>query len=143
MLARSRRLGRAPELTMLMVASATAPSVPAWSQPAPPAMLGASLCGVTAPDVAGLHAKALADRRFSAAGKDDRQETLSSEELQAIWTFVTPKHPAYPAAVCRQVVDRDGAMQIDRQIRCEASTAACAAFAAELDKMEDESGDVQ
>jgi len=128
-----------PELALLLAAT-TAP-VTAKAQSSAPVMAGAPLCGVIAPDVAGLHAKALADPHFATAGKDDRQETLSSDELQAIWTFVTPKHPAYPAAVCRQVIDRDGAMQIDRQIRCEASSAACAAFVAELDKMEDGSGD--
>jgi hypothetical protein len=122
---------------------AVAGAGPVAAQPAPPVMAGAPVCGVTAPDVAGLHAKALADPRFAAAGKNDARETLSSDELQALWTFVTPKHPAYPAAVCQQVIDRDGAMQIDRQIRCEASAAACAAFAEELDKMEDGSGDGQ
>jgi len=129
-------------MAMLLMVAGLVPA-PILAQPAPPALAGAPLCGVTAPDVAGLHAKALADPRITAAGNDDRQETLSSEELQAIWTFVTPKHPAYPAAVCRQVIDRDGAMQIDRQIRCEAGAAACAAFAKELDDMEDGSGDGQ
>jgi hypothetical protein len=127
---------------MLLMAAGLS-HAPAVAQPAPPAMAGAPLCGVVAADIAGLRAKAVADPRFAAAGKDDRQETFSSEELQAIWTFVTPKHPAYPAAVCRQVIDRDGAMQIDRQVRCEASAAACAAFAKELDEMEDGSGDGQ
>jgi hypothetical protein len=118
-------------------------SAPAVAQPTPPAMIGAPLCGVAAPDVVGLRAKVVTDPRFVAAGKDARQETFSSEKLQAIWTFVTAKHPAYPAAVCRQVIDRDGAMQIDRQVRCEASAAACAAFAKELDEMDDGSGDGQ
>jgi hypothetical protein len=125
----------------LLLAAAGLVHAPAPAQTTPPATAGAPLCGVIAPDVGGLRAKAGADPRFKAAGKDDRQETFSSEELQAIWTFVTPKHPAYPAAVCQQVIDRDGAMQIDRQIRCEASAKACEAFTAELDQMEDGSGD--
>jgi hypothetical protein len=133
---------RAPELAMLLTTMAIA-YAPASAAPTVGGASGAPMCGVTAPNVAGFHAKALADSRFSAFGGDPLRETLSSEELQTIWTFVTRQHPAYPAAACHQVIDRDGAMQIEREIICEANAAACADFATELDAMEDGSGDGQ
>ncbi len=117
-------------------------AVAAAAQPAP-AATAAPLCGITAPDVAGYRAKTVVDPRFKAAGGDALHETYSADAIQAIWTFVTPRHPAFPATLCRQVVTKDGLMEIDRQIRCEGKPAACAAFAKEVDAMDDGSGDGQ
>ena len=100
-----------------------------------------TLCGIEAAGVADARARTAADPRFKRDGGDALHETFSADSIQAIWTFVTPKHPAYPAAVCRQVVQSGGAMQLDRQVRCEAGAAACAAFTAELDRNDDGSGD--
>ena len=125
-------------LGLLIAAPVSAQPAGPSSAPAPAA---GEICGLSAPTVAGLHAAALADKRFKSSAKDARMEIVSSDELQAILVFVGKGHAAYPAAVCRQVVNRDDTLQMDRQIRCEANAAACARFTAEQDAMDDGSGD--
>ena len=101
----------------------------------------APLCGISAIGIAGYHAAAAADPRFKRDATDPLRETFTAESVQAIWTFTTPKSPAYPAALCEQVVDKGGAMQIERTPLCEAGAALCAKFAAEVASREDGSGD--
>jgi hypothetical protein len=132
-------VGRSPSFIVAALGLLLAP--PVRAEPAPTPASEAPVCGVVARDAPGYRAAVAADPRFKADGGDALRESFSAEDIQAIWTFVKPKHPAYPAAVCQQVVDRDGLLQIERQVRCEASAAACAALTAELDRMDDGSGD--
>ena len=99
------------------------------------------LCGISAADIAGYHAAAAADARFKRDASDPLRETFTAESIQAIWTFTTPKNPVHPAALCEQVVDKGGAMQIERTPLCEAGAVPCANFAADAVAREDGSGD--
>jgi hypothetical protein len=114
---------------------------PTLSQPAPvPATT--PTCGVTATSVAAIRAAVVADPRFKRDGGNDQREFYASEAMQAIWTFTTAKSPAFPAALCEQVVEGEaGAMRIQRQLHCEAAKVACAAMAAEISQRDDGSGD--
>ena len=51
------------------------------------------------------------------------------------WSFTPPGHPAYPAAVKRTVVQRDGAFAIDLTALCEAQKAACDKLVADFQAM--------
>lgn len=44
---------------------------------------------------------------------------------QTIWSFPPPGHPAYPAAVKRQVVEQAGAVSIKMSVHCGATKKAC------------------
>jgi hypothetical protein len=121
-------------------------AVTAWpigAQPAIPTPVPATgpTCGVEADSVAQIRAAVAADARFKRDGGDAGREFYSSEALQAIWTFTTAKNPAYPAALCEQVVESEGAMRIQRQLHCEAKQTACAAMAAAISQQDDGSGD--
>ena len=107
----------------------------------PAAAEPASLCGITAANVAGYRAAVLADPRFQRDGGDALRETFSAESIQAIWTFTTARNPVHPAALCEQVVDRGGAMQIERHPVCEAGAGPCARFDAEIKARDNGSGD--
>jgi hypothetical protein len=132
-------------LLAALIASLAGVAAPAFAQPAPPAAAPSppaeQVCAMPAKDIAALHGAVLADNRFKSVAKDARQEIVSSDELQAIWIFNGKTHPAFPSAVCRQVVNSGGTLQMDRKIRCEAGAAACAKLTAEQDAMDDGSGD--
>jgi hypothetical protein len=118
----------------LALIGASAVAQPA-APPAPPT------CGVTATSVAAIRAAVEKDERFHRDGGDASRASYSSEALQAIWTFTTAANPAYPAALCEQVVEGGGAMRIQRELHCEAAKAACAALSAEISQRDDGSGD--
>lgn len=42
-----------------------------------------------------------------------------------IWSFAKFSHPAYPTAVRRTIVDRDGMFDMQTRIRCEGPAPAC------------------
>ena len=85
---------------------------------------GPSQSGIGYPTVAAaLEAlRASPDAKFSVQGGwtivDDRA-------TGSIWSFTPPDHPAYPAAVKRTVVQRNGKAYVDMQALCQASKAAC------------------
>lgn len=116
---------------------AAAPDPAGPTKPAEPA----ATCGIAAGPVAQIRASVAADVRYRRDGGDALREFFSSEALQAIWTFTLPANPAFPAALCEQVVEGGGAMRIQRQLHCEATKAACAALAAEISQRDDGSGD--
>jgi hypothetical protein len=116
------------------------------AEPIPPAALSANdkpdtLCGITAATVKAFQDKAATDKRYRVETPTERYQDFSSEELQALLTFVTPKHPAWPAAICRQVVDKGSVMALEMHIRCEAKASACEDFYWEQKKQDDGSGD--
>lgn len=97
---------------------ASAPSAP--DQPLPEAkesMIGYPT--VTAA-LAALHARA--GVVFSVT---DGWTVAHDEAARVVWSFPPPGHPAYPAAVKRSVVEKNGVVQLDMQVLCEASKAAC------------------
>lgn len=131
---------RAIALAVAALAMTASPLGAQSAVPAPASAAGPT-CGVEAGSVEQIRAAVAADARFKRDGGDAGREFYSSEALQAIWTFTTAKNPAYPAALCEQVVEGDGAMRIQRQFHCEATKAACAAMAAEISQRDDGSGD--
>ena len=100
-----------------------------------------TLCGITADSVKGFQDKTAADPRFKADPATERQSPYASEALQALWTFTTAKHPAHPAAICRQIVERGSVSALEMRIRCEAKAPACEDFFWEQKKLDDGSGD--
>lgn len=54
---------------------------------------------------------------------------------RAIWSFVPPEDPAYPAVVRRRVVQRGAAVFIDAQLLCGATKPVCDALLQEFQRM--------
>jgi len=48
-----------------------------------------------------------------------------SEKSIALWSFAPATDPAHPSAVKRVVVERDGSVQIEMKVLCEAKKDAC------------------
>ena len=48
-----------------------------------------------------------------------------SEKSNSIWSFAPTTHPAYPAAVKRTIFERNGAVQIEMNVLCQAKKAPC------------------
>jgi len=62
--------------------------------------------------------------------------TLASDAAErALWSFTPPTHPAYPAAVKRTVVERNGQAFIDVSALCEVSKPACDQLIAEFPEL--------
>lgn len=113
-------------------------AAPVHAQPAP---TPAARCGIDAARVADIRGRVAADPRFKRDGGDAQREVWSADSIQALWTFTTASSPAYPAALCEQLVEQEGITQIDRQLVCEASASACSALEMEIAGREDGSGD--
>jgi hypothetical protein len=47
------------------------------------------------------------------------------DKTHTVWSFPPPNYPAYPAAVKRAVVSKDGGSYIEMNVHCEASKQAC------------------
>lgn len=59
--------------------------------------------------------------------------TVAFEEpTRTLWSFTPVGHPAHPAVVKRQLVEEDGAVQLQMAVHCEASKAACDALVREF-----------
>jgi hypothetical protein len=52
------------------------------------------------------------------------------EDRVAIWTFVPFRHPAYPAAIKRTLLMRDGALVMETRTLCQGVLEACKGFLA-------------
>ena len=48
-----------------------------------------------------------------------------ADGLVTLWTFTPAGHPAYPSAVKRTLVNRDGGTHMEMSVRCEAEKAPC------------------
>ncbi len=52
--------------------------------------------------------------------------TIANDAAEmTIWSFPPPEHAAYPSAVKRQIVERAGAINMEMNVLCEATKAAC------------------
>jgi hypothetical protein len=49
----------------------------------------------------------------------------ASDKLRSIWSFPPTGHPAYPAYVKREVVEKDGSIYIETSVRCGAEKSEC------------------
>jgi hypothetical protein len=69
--------------------------------------------------------KAVTAAPGTASRQQDGWLIVEDRAHKSFWSFVPDDHEAYPAAVKRTVVERDGGSFIDMKILCEASKAAC------------------
>ena len=53
----------------------------------------------------------------------------------SVWSFTPPGHPAFPAAIHRQVVQDGNNMFVKTSVLCEAPKSACDAVVAEFQKL--------
>lgn len=66
------------------------------------------------------------------AKKSEQQGWLVVEQMPVIWSFTPAGHEAYPAAVKRTVVQRDGRIDLDMAVLCEAPKPACDRLVSDL-----------
>ena len=59
---------------------------------------------------------------------------------RAVWSFPPDGHAAYPSAVRREAVERDGQVFIDMSVHCEAEKVPCDQLVREFTKMNEEVG---
>ncbi|WP_192312345.1 molecular chaperone DnaJ [Pseudoxanthomonas sp. PXM02] len=50
---------------------------------------------------------------------------LNDRETLTLWSITTAQHPAHPTAVKRAVLEKDGGVYLDMQVKCGASKAVC------------------
>src|SRR5262245_19370595 len=62
---------------------------------------------------------------------------VNDQATSTLWSFTPQNHPAYPAAVKRTVVERDGAVYIEMSGLCEATKSACDKLMAEFQALND------
>ena len=65
---------------------------------------------------------------------------IEDQSTLSVWSFTPPGHPAFPAAIQRQVVQDGNNMRVKMNVLCEAPKSACDAVAAEFQKL---NGDVR
>ena len=108
-------------LRVAYVISLTVGSVCAQPAPAPIPESRAQL-GYATPAQAMTALRARPDVRFT----EQRGWTVAEDRAnQAVWSFVPPGHPAYPAVVRRQIVQRNGSLLAVTQVLCGATKPAC------------------
>lgn len=69
--------------------------------------------------------EALKAKKDAKVSVRDGWTIIDEESAKAIWSFAPPDHPAYPAAIRRALVERDGNISIAMTALCQASKAAC------------------
>jgi hypothetical protein len=68
-------------------------------------------------------ARLIKDKSFSVYDHDGW--TIASSNEGVMYSFTPSSHPAYPAYVKRDVIERNGAIYIDMSVRCGASKKVC------------------
>lgn len=53
---------------------------------------------------------------------------ISIKDEHTGWSFPPPDHPAYPSAIKREVVEKDGTVYLETRVSCGASKSACDAL---------------
>jgi hypothetical protein len=72
------------------------------------------------------------------AKKSEQQGWLIVEQMPVIWSFTPVGHEAHPAAIKRTVVQRDGRIDLDMAVLCEAPKPACDHLVADFKAMNDQ-----
>jgi len=90
----------------------------------------ALLAAAEAEAQSGVGYKSVAEARkavtaLPGAKASEQQGWLIVEQMPVMWSFAPAGHEAYPAAVKRTVVQRDGRIDIDMSVLCEAPKPAC------------------
>ena len=100
-------------LLILVLAASAQPELPE---------AGSSTTGYASPD------KAIEALRADPAVSETEQggwRIFQDPAHHAIWSFPPAQHPAYPSAVKREFVERDGAVHVQMGVQCGASKSAC------------------
>ncbi len=82
------------------------------------------VCGVRAESVADLQSK-ISGASAAATQAGDGYVVYAQEASRRYWTFTTPANRAYPAAVCRSIVTRNGVSDVSLDVMCEADQGSC------------------
>lgn len=51
--------------------------------------------------------------------------TLEQDGKYTLWSFAPKNHPAYPAAIKRQIIERDDGIYIDMKALCQSTKESC------------------
>lgn len=77
----------------------------------------------------GLSPDALLSKLKSDGETQIREErgwiVAASDKLRTVWSFPPKGHPAYPSYVKREVVEKDGSIYIETNVRCGAEKSKC------------------
>ncbi len=108
-------------LTAIFVAGSFAPVLAQDSGPLPEV----SESPIGYPSVAAALAD-LQGRKDVQASVQEGWTIIAQQQPRTLWSFPDAKHPAYPAAVRREIVTGpDGKVYVKMQVLCEASKLAC------------------
>jgi hypothetical protein len=97
------------------------------------------LCGITANDAPALLASVRRDPRVRAEViESERFELYASSDHRTQFVATLPGEPAHPAISCRQLSqDEEGNLHLTREMRCDASRAACDALFREFQELDE------
>lgn len=60
---------------------------------------------------------------------------IDDSSSNTFWSFSPPDYPAYPAAVKRTLIEKDGGISLNMRVLCQASKGACDALVEEFQKL--------
>lgn len=93
------------------------------------------MCGLAAPDIASMR-QAVRDAGFTEGAVSPEFVQFMSAEGTSDVVFSTPAYFAHPLVTCRDFVARDGALFLNRQMRCDADRASCDAALQEFNELD-------
>jgi hypothetical protein len=87
-----------------------------------------------------VEAALLALRSDPAVVEREQQGWLLFEDRPhfTFWSFAPKEHPAYPSAVKREIVKRDGGMYVTMSVQCGASKEACDQLVREFQQLNEQ-----
>ena len=93
-----------------------------------------SVCGIPGENALAIREKLKADRAIvEKPSGSHRFETYFSSSEPKQWTVTTHKDAAYPAVTCVYLYNSGGGTDMSREMRCDASRAACDALFQEFE----------
>jgi hypothetical protein len=93
-----------------------------------------NICGISGENALAIRQKLKADPMIAEKPSgSERFETYFSSAEPKQWTVTTPKNAAYPAVTCVYLYNSAGGTDMSRDMRCDASRAACDALFKEFE----------
>jgi hypothetical protein len=97
------------------------------------------MCGLEGRDALDLMEKARKSRELHRVDiQSPRFELFETAKPKYQLVITRPSEPAHPAVSCRHVYEEDGATQMERSMRCDASRAACDALFLEFQALDEQ-----
>src|SRR5687768_8317123 len=75
------------------------------------------ICGITADSASDFRRQVSKSKKHKLTNKTDRFEVYEADD-RAQWVFTRPGDPAHPFATCRRLIEKDGALYMDREVTC-------------------------